>query len=50
MKCLYLAEPLTVDINKYAMPEKMKLMIADFKTRIGMDLYTENEYKAELAR
>jgi hypothetical protein len=50
MKGLYLAEPLDVDINKYAMPEKMKRMIADFKTRIGMNLYTENEYKAELTR
>jgi hypothetical protein len=50
MKGLYLAEPLDLDIDKYAMPKKMKDMIADFKTRIGMELYTENEYTAEVAR
>ena len=44
MKGLYLAEPLTLDLKKYAMSENMKLMIADFKTRIGMELYTENQY------
>ena len=48
MKGLYLAEPLAHDLNKYAMSEKMKEMIADFETRIGMELYTENQYEAEL--
>ena len=48
MKGLYLAEPLTDDLNKYAMSVKMKEMIADFKTHIGMELYTETQYEAEL--
>jgi hypothetical protein len=48
MKGLYLAEPLSHDLNKYAMSKKMKEMIADFETRIGMELYTENQYEAEL--
>jgi hypothetical protein len=41
MKGLYLAEPLNHDLNKYAtcMSENMKQMIADFKSRIGMELY-----------
>ena len=48
MKGLYLAEPLAHDLDKYAMSAKMKEMIADFETRIGMELYTENQYEAEL--
>ena len=50
MKGLYLAEPLTDDLKKYAMAKNMKEMIADFETRIGMELYTESQYEAELTR
>ena len=49
MKGLYLAEPLAHDLDKYAMSAKMKDMIADFETRIGMELYTENQYEAQRA-
>ena len=50
MKGLYLAEPLNRDLKKYAMSANMKRMIADFETRIGMELYTESQYEAELTR
>ena len=49
MKGLYLAEPLAHDLDKYAMSAKMKEMIADFETRIGMELYTESQYEAQRA-
>ena len=35
--------------QEYAMSKKMKEMIADFETRIGMELYTESQYEAERA-
>ena len=49
MKGLYLAEPLAHDLDKYAMSANMKRMIADFETRIGMELYTESQYEAQRA-
>ena len=44
MKGLYLEKPLSEDLRKYAMSDAMKKMISDFDQRIGLQLYTEDEY------
>jgi hypothetical protein len=44
MKGLFLAVPLSEDLAKYAMPDKMKEMIAGFQQRLGLVIYSETEY------
>jgi hypothetical protein len=44
MKGLYLAVPLSEDLSKYAMPDKMKEMIAGFQRRLGLLIYSETDY------
>lgn len=45
MDGLYLREPLTRDLSKYAMSEEMKDMIATFRQRIAIAHLSEDDYK-----
>jgi hypothetical protein len=50
MAGLYLAAPLSENLSKYAMSTKMKNMIKGFQTRIGLQLYTQDQYDNMLSK
>jgi hypothetical protein len=41
---LFLSEPLSLDLDQYAMSEDMKHMICEFQERIGLRLFENDEY------
>ena len=43
-KGLFLSEPLSLDLNHYAMSEDMKSMISKFEARIGLKIFENDEY------
>jgi hypothetical protein len=44
MKGLFLTEPLSTDLAKYAMSENMKSMIARFQQQCGLHLFSDDDY------
>jgi hypothetical protein len=43
-KGLFLSEPLSLDLNHYAMSKEMKSMISRFEDRIGLKIIEDDEY------
>jgi sulfur transfer protein SufE len=48
MNGLFFAVPLSEDLSKYSMPDKMKEMIAGFQVRLGLTVYSDAEYQNQL--
>jgi hypothetical protein len=48
MAGLFFAVPLSEDLSKYSMPDKMKEMISGFQVRLGLKIYSDAEYQYQL--